>query len=684
MNMPQVITTYFALKGGLDLISPPLSIPDGAVRDSLNFDAKSEGGYERIGGYERYSGHTPPSSATYAIIQCTISGSISVGNTITGQTSSATAVVIALEDDAIVVAKVSGTFASAENILVGTTVVAVSTSSAQSSSAQSSSAETQRLNALYKSLAANSYRNDISAVPGSGPVRGVWRYKGVVYAFRDNSGASACLMYKSSSSGWQLVSLNHEISFTNANSSVNEGDTLTQGGVTATILRVVVETGSLASGVNTGRLIIGFISGGSFSNASASTTGSGSLTLSGAQTAITIPNGGKYSFVNYNFTGSTQTLRMYGANGVGRAFEFDGSVFVPISTGMSTDIPKYIAAHVNYLFLSFGGSLQKSVVGEPYVFDAVLGAGELAIGDNITGLMPVVGTENTGAMVVTTTSKTAVLYGNSNDTFQLTTYSLESGAFDYSMQNIGQAYMFDEMGGRQLAATQDFGNFNDLKFTERVRPFTQPRASSFSCSCISRLKNQYRVYYSDGYGLHVTFKNKQIVGVMPIKTADSFYCMSSNESGDGDEWILAGGTDGFVYRLDKGTSFDGENISAYLSMAFSHNGSPRTRKRYRKAVYEVTGSDYAEINASYELGYGSVDISNGVTSAMETPFGQVYWDSFFWDNFYWDGRTLLPIEHSLDGTAENISLYLTSNNAYTAPFTINSVILHYSVRRQLR
>ena len=48
-------------------------------------------------------------------------------------------------------------------------------------------------------------RADIDAVPGSGSILGVWMYKGVVYVFRNNVGGTAALMYKSTSSGWSLV-----------------------------------------------------------------------------------------------------------------------------------------------------------------------------------------------------------------------------------------------------------------------------------------------------------------------------------------------------------------------------------------------------------------------------------------------------------------------------------------------
>jgi len=43
-------------------------------------------------------------------------------------------------------------------------------------------------------------------VPGSGPIRGVWEYGGVVYAFRNNANGSAGVMHKSTTSGWAVVS----------------------------------------------------------------------------------------------------------------------------------------------------------------------------------------------------------------------------------------------------------------------------------------------------------------------------------------------------------------------------------------------------------------------------------------------------------------------------------------------
>jgi hypothetical protein len=679
INMPDVKAAYFALKGGLNLVTPPLSMPDGMCREALNFEADIDGGYRRVAGYERFSGKAEPSSATYKIINCTFVSTPIAGDTITGLTSGATGVVIATGIDYIAFTKSVGTFEAGEALQVSAVTVANSTNASIEGGAPS-----QILNAQYFNLAADQYRADISAVTGSGSILGVHRFNNIVYAFRNNITATNAAMFKSSGAGWVQVDLGYEVEFSNANLNVEDLDTLTQGGVTAVVNRVVLETGTLLSGVNTGRLIIGTPAGGSFIAGAATTTGAGSLTLTSASTAITLAPSGRYSCINHNFGGLSSSTKMYGASGSHKAFEFDGSVFVPIRTGMVTDTPRHITVHVNHLILSFDGSAQHSAVGNPYSYTIINGAGELAMGDTITGFMSLVGSNATAALAIFTTNKTSILYGSSSDDWNLVTYSFEAGGFNYTMQNIGQGYVFDALGVRQIAADQNFGNFANAQVTKIVRPFIEARITRSVGSCIVRLRNQYRLLFDDKYALHITFDNGQIVGIMPIQYAHSMTCINSFESNSGEEYIYAGDTGGFVYRMEKGTSFDGEEIIAYLNLSFNHAKSPRLRKRYRKAVYEITGGAYAEMQAAYEIGYASSEIDQGNSSNMVTPFGNVFWDSFVWDSFYWDGRTLLPAEQDLTGTAENISLIIRSTSDYFLPFTVNSAIIHYTNRRNMR
>jgi hypothetical protein len=678
IKMPSVLTDYFPLKGGLNLVTPPLSMPDGACRDALNFEVDIDGGYRRIAGYERYSGQIAPSTAVYYLVPNTAPNNFSVGDVITGETSAATGVVIAIGSASIFITKMTGTFLASENIQVGGITEAITNSDTTLGGASS-----PKLDAIYTKLASDVYRNDIGVVPGVGNVLGVWRYKGNVYAFRNNVGLTAALMYKESPSGWELVQFDHEIYFTNADLPLLDAGTLTQGANTAEIKRVVVQSGSLQSGVNKGKLIIRDIVG-TFANGAATTSEGATLTIEGAELQITLPINGRYEFVNNNFGGAINTQRMYGVNGVGRAFEFDGDVLVPLDTGNTTDTPSVIAVNNNYLFLSFTGSLQYSSIGDPYMWSPITGAGEIAMGDTITGMLPLVGAQATQALAVFTVNRTSVLYGSSPADFQLISLSFEAGGMPRTMQNLGDGYVFDVLGVRQLSATDRFGNFAQAQITRYIRPFVTQRATKSVGSCVVRSRDQYRLLFNDNFALYFTMENGKLLGVMPIRYADTMSCMVSFEADDGEEFIYCGGTNGYVYRMDKGTSFDGKPIDALLSLTFSYAKGPRTRKRYRKAVYEFTGQGYADIEASYELGYGTFDIANGLVSLINSPNSPVFWDSFTWDSFFWDGKSLLPVQQELTGTAENISLVLRCLSADYKPFTINSAIIHYTPRRQER
>lgn len=682
IKMPPTQTAYFPLKGGLNLVTPPLSTPDGMCRDAINFECDVDGGYRRIDGYERFDGKSAPSDEIYySLAIATFTGaSISNGAVIEGAVSGATGIVIAKDDTTIFIVDLVGQFlGGGEDIEIASVVVAHSYGIAVTFGAS-----TPKLNAYYKSLAANYQRDFISEVPGSCPVRGVWVYKDNVYAFRDAEDGLSGAMYRASNTGWVQIAMQYEIAFANGNIDVALG-TLTRSGVTATILKVIVETGTLDSVVNTGRLIINVPTGGNFTAGAATTSTGGTLTLSGAQSQIAIPAGGRYEFVNYNFSGSFNSLNMYGVSGVGKAFEFDGTLYSPINTGLPEDKPTHLVAHVNYLFVSYDSSVIRSSIANPFRFEAITGAAEYAAGEPITAIHPIVGSNSGSAMVVLTKNKTLVIYGSTEADFQIVTFNDEAGASPYTVQAIGDVYMLDQLGVRQLSSSQNFGNFDDAQLSRIIRPWIISRISKGVASCVVRQKNQYRIYFSDKHALYLTFYNGKIIGMMPCRFSHTFNCVASKELlADGEEMIVAGGTDGFVYRLNKGTSFDGLPIDYNINLSFSYMRGPRVRKHWRKAVYELTGMSYGEIESTYEIGYTDPDINQGQGQMLEISFSPVAWDNFTWDSFYWDGRTLVPLEQKLYGTAENISLLLRGRSDQFEPFTINSVMIHHTPRRQMR
>jgi hypothetical protein len=120
--MPPVKYERMTLAGGMDQITPTLSLPPGVVRDALNFECLEMGGYGRIGGYERYSGKPSPSDAVYTTLWITtFTNTPAVGATITNGT--ATGVIIAVGVNYVAITKQVGAFAVGDSLTVGATPI---------------------------------------------------------------------------------------------------------------------------------------------------------------------------------------------------------------------------------------------------------------------------------------------------------------------------------------------------------------------------------------------------------------------------------------------------------------------------------------------------------------------------------------------------------------------------------
>jgi len=676
--------------GGFDSDTPAISLPPGFVRRCMNYEQSIAGGYQTPGGYERFNGKAKPSAATFIMLPCsTIGSNASNGTvTITGATSGATGVIIAATATHLVLTVVTGTF-QAENASPGSVVI----------SGTKTAASSALLKAQYNNLAADVYRALIDAVPGEGKVLGVYGFFNasvdVVYAFRNAVGGLTAAMFKSSGTGWTEIALGEEISFSNANTAVADADVLTQGGVTATINRVVVESGSLPSGVNTGRLIISGRAGGNFAAGAATSTGAGALTLSAVQTAITLLPGGRYKFVTNTFGGGANTKKLYGADGVNRGFEFDGTVFVPIATGMAADTPTLVYPHKNHLFFSFAGSLQHSGIGTPYVWSVVSGSSELALGDIITGLMQQAGSDTTAALTVTTRNTIAILYGTSSADWKLIHYKKEVGALAHTIQQVGHTMMLDDRGITKLETTLAYGNFTDATMSERIRSWltdktllnTQNILPTESVAVQS--KNQYRIYFSDGSAIYATIFNTgegTDAAFMPQLLPNVVRCMSSEEDSYGSINLYFGSDSGHIYQMDHGTSFDGADIEAYIDLAYNSSKTPGVNKEYIKGTFEVFGSGYSEVSLGYLLGYGASDIIQPANVDTLLALGASFYDSGLTYDFghVYDGAPLAPASFGLDGEAVNISLKIKSRSDYYSVIRFSGVLLEYIFRDKVR
>lgn len=697
-----------AYPGGLDLTTPSLALQPGALRDSLNFECSQSGGYARIDGYERFDGRTAPHTASYRIVQFNSFLVVpTVGQIARQGTSGVSGTIIAVSNVAgayyIAVTKITGVFDESSPVSVNDGTLTVTASNPQTvatsltvsdsvigTAVPTTVSVSARLNAQYVALAADVYRNDIKAVPGAGNVLGVvgMTFSGVdyVYAFRADITNSYVNIYKSTSSGWVLVTLWNTIRFTNGTVAVSDGDILQQGSVRAVIRRVMWQSGTYGAGSAAGVLVIQNPEGGVFTAGAATTNNGGAVVLSGASSPIRLTPGGRYEFVKGNFTGAAITRRIYGCDGLNQAFEFDGSTYAPITTGLTDDTPEHITFHKNYLFISKGSSISYCAVGAPFKWSTTDGGGEIATGDAVTSMLTLPGSPTTATLAVYMRANTAFLYGTSPLDFNFTIFNQGTGALPYSAQNLFDSFVYDDLGVITLRTSLNFGNFQSNTLTKNIQPFIDQERNLLTATSISRTKSQYRVFYSNGYGLWATIVNQQYLGSLPVLFPNPVACCDETDTLTQTEVTYFGSNDGggYVYQMDVGTSFDGAAIDAHITTAWDPLKSPRILKRFRAASLEMQGSGYAAVSFGYQLGYGSTNIGQPGTTSYSSGFSSSVWDSFTWDNFIWDGQTLLPTEIDMTGTAENLQVIITSSSNYMQSFNLNSLIYHYSMRRGLR
>lgn len=678
VNIPQPKTTYYPLKGGLDLVTPAIAIDPGKCFDASNYVPEITGGYRRVFGFERFDGRLSPSSASYWVMPVLSTGPIAAGATLTGATSGAVSRVLAVVNGVLVLGRQVLTYTIGETV----TISAVPVGTVAGSSVLNG-AEMPEDDAMYASLAADDLRNDIQTVPGSGAIRGLVMLNDLWYAFRDNVGATAGAIYKQSTAGWVLVPLGTEIQFNGAVGEILAGQTITGGtsGATAQVVRPLLRSGTWTS-AGAGTLIITAVVG-TFQNAEEIRVGGIKKAVSASlATAIARAPGGRVDGHKATFTGQSATRRFYGADSVNLAFEFDGTVYVPIRTGMTIDTPQHACVHKNHLFLSFGSSLQLSGTGNPYAWTPISGAAELAAGADITGLQSQPGNAQGASMAVFTKERTLTLYGSSTLDFNLVPGSFELGFSAFTFQAVGNdIYGLTARGIQAVRTTQEYGDFLFTAVSFPIQPLMLALRGKETASTTSQVYSHYKLYFNDGTGIVVGLTGGKVSGMLPVNYGKVVRCICTETLSTGEEVTMFGSDDGFVYQDNIGTSFDGLEIESWVRLAFNNLKSPQVRKRFVRAVFDVKADGYAQADVAYDLGYANPDVSASELASLPLVGAGGYWDQVIWDQFTWDTQVVATARVSMDGTENNVAFLFYSKSKQDQTHTVQGVTLEYIPRR---
>jgi hypothetical protein len=252
------------------------------------------------------------------------------------------------------------------------------------------------------------------------------------------------------------------------------------------------------------------------------------------------------------------------------------------------------------------------------------------------------------------------------------------------MQNLSEAFALDDRGIIQLSRTAAFGDFESGSVSRNIQKLIDAKKPLAIASTVVRRYNQFWLFFSDGTGLAcypVSTSKSFEFKVTQINYGKAMTCICNAEDAAGNEHILFGSNDGFVYEAEKGTSFDGEEIERFVRPAFNHFKSPRVRKRWRKLVLEIEAEGPLTLSITPDIDYSSPALPTAATSMLSAYGGGGYWDSSNWDEFTWDAETISEPQMQLTGTGRNIGFLIHSQTAITRPYLLQGLIIHYEPRR---
>ncbi len=538
----------------------------------------------------------------------------------------------------------------------------------------------------YQLYDGHTSRASVLPVPGNGPVRGVFILRGSRYAIRNNSGDTAAVLYKATTAGWVAQSLGSYLKYTAATQDFVEGDVVTgaTSAASATVRRLVVNSGSSGSGTAAGLVVLTGITG-TFVNGEILKVGATNYAVaSGVVTAATLPPNGKYDVVIKNFRGRTSDARAYCVNGVGWAFEWDGTYLAFFDAGTSTKYPVCIEEHKGSLVLGYAeGSIVLSSTGEPLQYNAITGAAEIAVGDSVNDLHAATG----GVLVVGSENRVNVLYGNDVNTWNLQEYT-RHGVRPFTMQEMANNLLaLDNRGVQNLKATAAYGDFEALSVSRPINKELVETTSvlSATASTVNRNRTQYRLFYGRT-GYYFTYAGTDMIGIGKVVLADSVNVAFNGEDASGNEVTLFGSDNGKVFQMDTTNFFDGTPIPAILRLAYNFQKRTSQKKQYRRMFldFKSFGTTVSlQIAADFEFGNTETPATRTILAVINSIIAGT-WGVSLWSGFEWTSMTAEEPSIYLDGVGRSIGLIIASNGAEDATHAIYGITLHYSLRRVQR
>lgn len=519
--------------------------------------------------------------------------------------------------------------------------------------------------------------DDAQVTGSTALVRGVCEYQ--LYAIA----AVGDAVYRSTGSGWTELTGSTAFPPSTATADVD-------GAVSAsTTLVVDNNSGTIKAGmVITGAGIVGTVTVASLSDQnnlvmSSSQTIADNTSLTFTEVSPNISGTGKVRFAKHHF-GASKVLII--VDGDDKPYKFDGTTFSQISTATSDqDGAEHVIEHKNHLFFAKDTTLSFSAPFSDTDFTAASGAGTIVFDNAITGLASF-----REQLIVFTKRTIFLIAGSSIADFQVQPVTRDIGAIQPdTVKEVGGDLMFLGPDGlRLLSATERNNDFGLGVVSKVIQPeivdFTS-KSTSFS-SVVIREKSQYRLLgynaaYTDNAArgiMGVQFAQQGGQGMAWAETRGINAYVAYSEYVDDEEFVLFANDDGYVYRMESGNSFDGNDIIATFKTPYMPITDPTTRKNlYKMKLFvDPQGSFECDINVDFDFNDADVVQPDTISINNTATTVSLYGTTTYGTGSYGGGNLKYVFDEQLVGSGF-VAAFSFSSESTSPPFSLDSMVIQY-------
>lgn len=336
---------------------------------------------------------------------------------------------------------------------------------------------------------------------------------------------------------------------------------------------------------------------------------------------------------NSNLGRGIDNERVFVCNGVTPCFTIDKDdqfQFIRLPIDPSKDNPRYVSEISSHLVLGLEEHLFISSIATFNNFSTYDGATTWAINDTVTGLARA--PDNTLLVVARDSLHRMTGSGaTGQNSFALKNHSASGGGQHYTTHYLGDGVFLNNYGVSSFAASDKYGDFAASTINAGIQPWLEPRLrdvySSFSRGTSSpvdsvavRSKNQFRIFFGDGWILTCTYPTEEqenrlpqfttqhhgfgprlysaggafatdtyVLGWTASATKEEYIhtCVTSYQTSWGEERLLAGTEAGDVVLLDDGPTEMGSTLY------YSFVPNPITGRNPATDIIKMIGATFA-------------------------------------------------------------------------------------------